>query len=288
MVRATIAWGFTALGSTMRSLLFVSLLGIAGGLISPRGYAGEQSPPAVAQAQEPLATGGLISSLLAAPVAGEPYSAVQVHGTTQTLPDGSTVSHHGHHAVARDAEGRVHVELRMARGQNGAPDEVMVFVMDPVAHTLTTWLSGATGQPKVATVFKVPPGQQTAEAPPRRDNPRESARPQPVITTDDLAAQTIEGLEATGKRTTTIVPVGRSGNSAPITKTHEVWTSSELQLVVKQKWTDPRLGERTVELKNISRANPDPALFRPPTGYETKNAVETLKELEEKLNATQQ
>jgi hypothetical protein len=33
------------------------------------------------------------------------------------------------------------MELRLANGRNGRPDEVMVFVMDPVAHTLTTWLS---------------------------------------------------------------------------------------------------------------------------------------------------
>jgi hypothetical protein len=272
----------------MRSLLFFSLLGIAGWLLSPPGYAGEQSAAAVGQTQEPLATGGLISSLLAAPVAGEPYSSVQVHSTTQTLPNGSTVSHHGHHAVARDAEGRVHVEVRLARGENGAPDEVMVFVMDPVAHTLTTWLSGEPGHPKVASVFKIPAAQQPVAVPPRRDNPRESVRPQPVITTEDLGTQSMQGLEVTGKRTTTIVPVGRSGNSAPITKTHEVWTSSDLQLVVKQQWNDPRSGERTVELEHISRANPDPALFRPPAGYEIKNALETLKDLEEKLSGSQQ
>ena len=31
-------------------------------------------------------------------------------------------------------------------------------------------------------------------------------------------------------KTTTIVPAGRSGNDAPITKMHELWTSAELKL----------------------------------------------------------
>jgi hypothetical protein len=57
--------------------------------------------------------------------------------------------------------------------------------------------------------------------------------------------------------------------------------------VVKQEWNDPRSGKRTVELEQISRVDPDPALFRVPPGYDVKNALQTLKELEDKLAATQ-
>jgi hypothetical protein len=267
--------------------LWVRSIGVAG-LVLPLGYAGRQSTPTASQPQERLATGGLISSLLAAPVVGQPYSAVQVHSTTQTLADGSSVSHHGHHVVARDAEGRVHVEVRLANGHNGQPDEVMVFVMDPVAHTLTTWLSGAPNQPKVASVFKITaPGNQGATRPTSRPDPSEASRPQPIIATEDLGTQVMQGLEASGKRTTTIVPVGRSGNSAPITKTHDVWTSADLRLVMKQEWNDPRSGKRTVELEKLSRTDPDVALFRVPPGYEVKTALQTLQELEDKLAATQ-
>jgi hypothetical protein len=254
------------------------------------GYVRAQNAAANGQSQLRLANGGLFSSLLAVPVVGQPYSAVQVHSTTRTLADGSTVSHQGHHSVARDTAGRVHVELRLANGRNGQPDQVMVFVMDPVAHTLTTWISGAPGRPKTASVLKIPQGQ--AAAPPVRTtapiDPSEAARPRPIVTTEDLGTESIQGLDVSGQRTTTIVPPGRSGNSAPITKTYEVWTSPELQLVVKQRWRDPRTGERTVELKNISRADPDPAFFRAPPDYEVKDALESLKDLEEKLSAMQQ
>jgi hypothetical protein len=247
---------------------------------------GAQNANTAGPSQPRLATGGLVSSLLAAPVVGQPYSAVQVHGTTRTLADGSTVSHHGHHIVARDAEGRMHVEMRMAKGQNGEPDQVLVFVMDPVAHTFTTWLSNVPNQPKVASLIKLPASGRDAPPVAAEKTPAEDHRPQPIITTEDLGTKTIQGLETTGKRTTTIVPVGRSGNSAPITKTYEVWTSADMGLGVKQVWNDPRYGERTVELKDLSRVAPDPALFRPPAGYEVKDAKETLKELEQKLDAT--
>lgn len=273
------------------SVLRLTLWSIGvGTFLLPLNGAGAQSATTAGQAQQRLATGGLVSSLLAAPVVGEPYSAEQVHGRVQTLADGSTVSHHGHHFVARDAEGRVHVEVRMAEGQNGKPDTVMVFVMDPVAHTLTTWLSDAPNQAanntKVASVFKIPAAENRPSAPPARPGaPSESSRPQPIITTEDLGTQQIEGLEVTAKRTTTIVPVGRSGNSAPITKTYEMWTSADLHLVVKQEWNDPRSGKRTVELEKISRTAPDQALFRVPPGYVVKDAIQTLQELEEKLGA---
>jgi hypothetical protein len=248
-------------------------------------FAAAQNANTAAPPQPRLATGGLLSSILAAPVVGQPYSAVQVHGTTRTLADGSTISHHGHHVVARDAEGRVHVEMRLSNGRNGEPDQVMAFVMDPVAHTLTTWLSNVPNQPKIASLIKMPSAGRDASPVPAEKNPGEDRRPQPIITTEDLGTKTIQGLETTGKRTTTIVPVGRSGNSAPITKTYEVWTSADLGLVVRQIWNDPRSGERTVELKDLSRANPDPALFRPPAGYAVKDARESLKELEQKLDA---
>ena len=134
-------------------------------------------------------------------------------------------------------------------------------------------------------MIKLPAARKDTPPAPAERNPAEDPRPQPIISTEDLGTKTIQGLETTGKRTTTIVPAGRSGNSAPITKTYEVWTSADIGLVVKQVWNDPRFGERTVELKDLSRVAPDPALFRPPAGYTVKDAVESLKELEQKLEA---
>jgi hypothetical protein len=66
-----------------------------------------------------------------------------------------------------------------------------------------------------------------------------------------------------------------------------VWTSQDLKLVMKEQWEDPRSGERTIELEDFSRSEPDAALFRAPKGYAAKNALESLKELEAKLEAAQ-
>jgi hypothetical protein len=261
-------------------------VGVAG-LMLAASLGRAQSTAAGSETSEVVSNGSLIHTLVAAPVIGQPYSATQVHQTKRKLADGTTISHKGHHFVARDSSGRVRVEMRMANGENGGPDTVLVFVSDPVAHTITTWVTGPKVESKTASVVKIPEERkQTAAAVPVAAT-RESKRPQPIITTEDLGVQTIQGLPVSDMKTTTVVPAGRSGNDAPITKTREVWTSQDLKLVLKEQWEDPRSGERTIELDDFSRAEPDAALFRAPKGYTLKNALESLKELEAKLEAAQ-
>lgn len=79
------------------------------------------------------------------------------------------------------------------------------------------------------------------------------------------------GLEARGTRFTTTYPVGRVGNDQPFTVTHETWISTELMIAVLQIDDDPRTGARTMELTDIERGEPDPALFQPPEGYTVKD-----------------
>jgi hypothetical protein len=234
--------------------------------------------------KEVVANGGLLHSLFAAPVIGRPYSAEQVHSTVRVLADGTKISHQGHHFVARDAEGRVRVEVRLASGQDGQPDAVQVYVIDPVAHTLGTWLVGLQEAKNEATIFKIPaPNAQQPVKLASETSPKVDARPQPIVTVEDLGMDSLQGIAVSVQKTTTIVPAGRSGNDKPITKTHEVWASPDLKLVLKEEWNDPRTGTKTVELQNLSRSDPNPALFRPPPGYAVKNSNQGLKNLEEIL-----
>jgi hypothetical protein len=122
-------------------------------------YGWAQSPSASAAGRsEVISNGGLINTLMAAPVSGQPYSAQCVQRTSQKLEDGTTISHKGHHFVARDGEGRVRVELRVGKAQKGEEETELVFVSDPMAHTITTWMTGPKSQ-KVASVVKIPKGR---------------------------------------------------------------------------------------------------------------------------------
>lgn len=85
--------------------------------------------------------------------------------------------------------------------------------------------------------------------------------------TESLGMQTIEGVEAEGTRTVTTIPAGAIGNERPIDIVYERWYSKDLQVIVSSRHSDPRFGDQTYKLTNISRANPDGTLFTLPADF---------------------
>jgi hypothetical protein len=92
-------------------------------------------------------------------------------------------------------------------------------------------------------------------------------------TREELGQQTIEGVIATGTRTTTEIPAGAIGNEQPLKIVSEQWYSSELQVLVLTKHADPRSGETTYRLTGIVRAEPARSLFDLPPDYTLKESV---------------
>lgn len=84
---------------------------------------------------------------------------------------------------------------------------------------------------------------------------------------EDLGTQNIEGVLAQGTRTTTTIPAGQIGNERDINIVAESWYSKELGMVVMSKHSDPRTGESTYKLTNISRSEPSRAMFEIPGDY---------------------
>jgi hypothetical protein len=76
---------------------------------------------------------------------------------------------------------------------------------------------------------------------------------------------------AEGTRTTTTIPAGDLGNEQPIHIVDERWYSPELQVVVMTRHSDPRSGETTYRLTNISRTEPSAALFQVPSDYAVRD-----------------
>ncbi len=255
----------------IRMLVGVVGFGLAGCSLLAQNGTGEP--------KEAISNGGVNHTIHADPVTGQPFSAEQVMKQGKTLMDGVNITHFGHHFVARDSAGRVRVEQPC--GCDPAHEQLIeVYVVDPVAHTMTKWRLGG-NSPKVAYVSKVP--EENSRAVTTVRVPEESGRPQPIITTEELPVMMLDNLPMKVVKTTTIVPAGRSGNDAPITKVHELWTSEELKLTFMEQWEDPRMGVRTVGLANFKRAEPDAALFRPPADYQLKDAKEAAKERAQKL-----
>jgi len=82
-----------------------------------------------------------------------------------------------------------------------------------------------------------------------------------------LPPRQIDGIKATGRRTTVIIPTGRVGNDRPIQITDERWQSPELGVVIYSRFSDPRTGVVEYRLTNVNRNEPAASLFTVPSDY---------------------
>jgi hypothetical protein len=92
-------------------------------------------------------------------------------------------------------------------------------------------------------------------------------------TREDLGQQVIEGVLATGTRSTTVIEAGTIGNERPIRIVSEQWFSPDLKVLVLTKHSDPRSGETTYRLANVVLAEPARSLFEVPADYTLKDSV---------------
>jgi len=212
-----------------------------------------------------------------------PYSAVRKTTRVQKLANGVTITHETSSREARDSSGRTYRESQpeTPQGAEVLPRRVTFYnVFDPVNRIAINWNSSS----KEATVSHMPELGQARLSPPilptsapapgtiagavfgTAGEASAPSRP-PQLVREDLGLKTINGVEAKGIRTTQTFPAGAVGNDQPFTVTHETWTSRELRLAVLQIDDDPRTGSHTMELTDIDRGEPDPALFQPPEGY---------------------
>jgi len=201
------------------------------------------------------------------PVTGAPYSAVQVTQFQQTLEGGNQITREQQTKVYRDGQGRVRIESAGPARFGGQKAAARISIYDPVAgysHMLNpqsmTAVSTAipAGQGKRAEDMNGWGGRQRGQG--HRPNA-------PQTTKEELGTQTINGISASGIRTTMTIPAGAVGNAQPIQTVREVWTSTDLKVPLSIKTTDPRFGTTVMQLTNITQGEPDASLFKVPAGY---------------------
>lgn len=237
-------------------------------------------------------------------VKGAPYSAQAVTESTQSLIDGNRIINRSTASVYRDSEGRTRREQTLKSmgpfARRGEPHQT-IFISDPVAGTSYTLVPSA----KIAR--KMPPLRLKMKSKAPKGEPgtpgiKQEVKPgdfevhigsdeliEKKVTevgvsmgwidarnenarTEDLGKQNIEGVEAEGKRTTVTIPAGEIGNERAIEIVSERWYSPELQAIVMTRHSDPRFGENTYRLTNISRGEQARSLFEVPGDYTIKEA----------------
>jgi hypothetical protein len=193
-----------------------------------------------------------------APILWKPFAATKYERTLKILANGSSVTTSDRHdvKVARDESGRIRVD---APAECCVDREVVVF--DPANHLITPWLEGGNGAHQATQITLTQSQIEDAEASqrPQQTVPDEfSVSQHNDVVEEDLGEAVIEGVPVTATRMTVV----RGG----VTMTRKVWTSREMQLVMKVVVKESGVQERVVGLEKVS-LSPDPALFLPPTNY---------------------
>jgi hypothetical protein len=86
-------------------------------------------------------------------------------------------------------------------------------------------------------------------------------------TEESLGTRQIEGVKATGRRQTIVIPAGRIGNDRQIQITEEQWESPELNMLISSRFSDPRTGVVEYRMTNVTRSEPRSDLFIVPSDY---------------------
>jgi hypothetical protein len=264
----------------------------------------QQQRAEIELAQVNLATVRPRAAVEARITTGAPYSGEAVTEFSQVLSDGNRIARKTLTRVFRDSDGRTRREQTASTAGGGTVSVTIVdpvagtsYVLDPgtrvalVAPTLMKVLVGAGGRGGAgAGAGAAAPASEPADllarrrevelaAQPRsesvgsgqlRDKLERAASGNDTSTTESLGQQMMEGVMAEGTRTTTTIPAGTIGNAQPITIVSEQWFSTDLQVLVMTRHSDPRSGESTYRLTNIVRGEPDRSLFEVPADYTVK------------------
>ena len=225
-----------------------------------------QEPTGVGVKTGVVATGRGAVGVGAAPVMGAPYSALAVTETTQTLADGNRIAQTQSQRVYRDSQGRERTEeVGTVPGTRAG-----AIISDPVTKTsyrLDSQTRTAVPSPAISFRPASPATTMFVNGNQVVINNGIMYAPGDLAKKETLPLQNIEGVFATGARTTVTIPAGEIGNQLPISLVDEAWYSPDLRVNVMTKHSDPRSGETTYRLTQISRAEPDPQLFQVPADY---------------------
>lgn len=209
---------------------------------------------------------------------GAPFAAEYVMENKGTLRDGTEVNVKRTTMRYRDGEGRTRIET-----------DDMITIVDPVAHAYYTLnkksLTGTKG-PRTPTPVELQLRQE-AQAALDAQNRAAAASKVPYVTlgrevtTESLGTQVMEGVTVQGERTTMMMRFGMMEDAPMIKVVGERWYSPELKLSIMIKSDDPRQATVMVtKYTNIVLGEPDPALFRPPSGYAVRDLNQRQEEIQ--------
>jgi hypothetical protein len=257
-------------GGTISGGSFSSMSsGVSGGSVSSRGNGNETT-----------FTYNYRPGVMVSFIAGAPYSGHTSSQNVRTLANGVHLKTQSNDQpmTYRDSVGRTRTDSAMSPVPSIAPAAVNVMphmmrlpeITDPVAGFRYVLDDANRIAHRIPIQARQNPAQTRAAA--RIPLPQLPPRMQAggmTSTSEDLGTQSMFGITVTGQRSTTTYPPGTyQGNDGPLTSVSETWRSDQYGLTLLEKNSQPDGTESSMTMKDFSPAEPDPALFMVPAGYQ--------------------
>ncbi len=204
------------------------------------------------------------------PIPNSPFSAVVDVERSVVLRNGSVVEFKTIREIGRDSRGRIHNEARVQvpASSTDTPTILSIHLYDPQTRISTMM------NPVEKTFWTKTVNHPPSTVPPaiRFASPAGEGLPQNEFTKEeDLGIHDIEGIQARGVRQTQTIAAESGGTGKEIVITDEHWYSEDLRINLMIKHSDPRTETVTMRVGQITRTEPDPALFEVPRGYKPRN-----------------
>ena len=202
-----------------------------------------------------------IQSIYVPPLPNAPFTATVSTVTIRKLDDGSTVTNQNHRTIARDAAGRIYQERRNFLPAGDARENTItqIELSDPLAHMLITCHPGN----QMCTIGSYSGTPLPAQVIPAGPNASGTG----YLNRAALGDKIVNGVETVGTRETSTVNLGQFGNNPPIVVVKEFWYSPVLGINVIEKRQDPRFGEQSFAVSDITLGEPDTRLFQMPANF---------------------
>jgi hypothetical protein len=188
-----------------------------------------------------------------------PNSPVLAVVTTQgaRIKDGIVLNQKTLSAIARDNQGRIFNELRawVPVSDTNVPPIISIHIYDPQTRQNTFLRPFA----KIAM-------QDTVNHPPATQPPALAGPAGQYVKEEDLGTRRMEGVDCHGIRDTQTIPADANGGKE-LQVVDEYWYSDDLRLYMLIIHNDPRTGNMTTTVTQVSRTEPDPAIFAIPADY---------------------
>jgi hypothetical protein len=199
------------------------------------------------------------------PIPNVPFSAVVNVERSAVESNGSVVVTKTIRDIHRDSQGRIYNESREFVPVTSAkmPNVERIHLYDPKTRVST--MIDMQGRTFWTRTLNRPP---ETVPPALTASPSGNTLPQNEFTTkEDLGMHEIDGVLAHGVRETQTIQSHGSGEKELVIA-DEYWYSDELRINLMIQHNDPRKETVKLTVSQVTRAEPDPAVFEVPRGYQ--------------------